>query len=77
MSYNAIENYVDKMIIWENIKQLKEEERKIILLYYWWGYTDAEIGEILNLSQQLVNYKRKKTNNILRNNIYKSNITLN
>jgi RNA polymerase sigma factor (sigma-70 family) len=71
MSEKTIENYIDKIIIWENINLLKEEERQIIILYYWWGYNDSEIGEILNLSQQSVNYKRKKAKNRLKDKIPK------
>jgi len=60
MSENTIENYTRRMDFQQLINQLKEEDRQIIILYYWWGYKDSEIGKLLNLSQQLVNYKRKK-----------------
>lgn len=72
MSENTIENYIDKMIIWENIKKLKEEDRRIIILYYWWGYKDVEIGEMLSLSQQVVNYRRKKAAQIMKKEISQS-----
>lgn len=72
MSYNPIENYIDRMIIYENINQLKEKYRQIILLYYWWGYKDIEIGEILCLSQQVVNYRRKIATKIIKEKIRES-----
>ncbi|MFW6148938.1 MAG: RNA polymerase sigma factor [Atribacterota bacterium] len=60
MSENAIENYIRSIDIQQLINQLNAQEKQILLLYYWWGYKDSEIGKLLNLSQQLVNYKRKK-----------------
>jgi RNA polymerase sigma factor (sigma-70 family) len=69
MSEKTIENHIDKITLHENINCLKEQERQIILLYYWWGYKDVEIGKMLNLSQQLVNYKRKKANSYLRDKL--------
>jgi len=72
MSKKTIENQVDKITLYENINHLKRQDRQIILLYYWWGYKDAEIGKMLNLSQQSVNYNRKKATKQLRNKIYQS-----
>ena len=54
------ENYVQNMILEENLHELDRQERQIVLLYYWWGYNDKEIGQILNESQQMTNYKRKR-----------------
>jgi RNA polymerase sigma factor (sigma-70 family) len=61
MSENTIENYIRSINIQQLINQLKEEDRQIILLYYWWGYRDSEIGQILGLSQQIINYRRNKS----------------
>jgi len=72
MSEKAIENHIDKIILQENINQLNEQDRRIILLYYWWGYRDSEIGEIMSLSQQLVNYRRNKAIKQLREQVFKS-----
>jgi len=72
MSENIIENYIDKKMLWENINQLKNKERKILILYYWWGYKDSEIGNLLGMSQQLVNYKRKKAHLQIKEKIIKS-----
>jgi len=69
MSENTIENYLRSIDIEQLINQLKEEDRQIIILYYWWGYKDAEIGEILGLSQQVVNYRRKKAARIMKKEI--------
>jgi RNA polymerase sigma factor (sigma-70 family) len=54
------ENYIDKIILQESLNQLDKQDRQIILFYYWWGYRDTEIGEILSLSQQVVNYRRNR-----------------
>lgn len=72
MSEKAIENHIDKIILQENINQLNEQDRQIIILYYWWGYRDSEIGEIMSLSQQLVNYRRNKAIKQLREQVLKS-----
>jgi len=71
MSEKSIEQHVDKMIIWEKLNQLDSQDRRIILLYYWWGYRDSEIGEIMSLSQQLVNYRRNKAIKQLREQVFK------
>ena len=71
MSEKGIENHIDKIILQENINQLNEQDRQIILLYYWWGYRDSEIGEIMSLSQQLVNYRRNKAIKQLREQVFK------
>jgi len=60
MSEKTIKNYIDKMMLWENINQLEENAKQILILYYWWGYRDSEIGILLGISQQVVNYRRKK-----------------
>lgn len=72
MSEKSIEKHIDQMIMWECLNQLKGQDRQILFLYYWWGYRDAEIGEILSLSQQLVNYKRNKAHKQLRDKIHQS-----
>lgn len=74
MSENTIENYLRSIYIQNLINLLKEEDRQIIILYYWWGYKDAEIGEMLSLSQQVVNYRRKKTVRIMKEEISQSYI---
>lgn len=66
MSENTIKNYIDKVMLNEYLKELNHLDRRIIILYYWWGYRDTEIGEIINLSQQLVNYRRNKVIKQLR-----------
>lgn len=66
MSEKSIENYIDKVIVNESLSKLNPLDREIIILYYWWGYRDTEIGEIINISQQLVNYRRNKVIKHLR-----------
>jgi len=72
MSENIIENDLRSIDIQQLINQLKEEDRQIINLYYWWGYKDAEIGKMLGLSQQVVNYRRKKAVKIMKEEISQS-----
>ena len=72
MSENTIENDLRRLDIQQLINQLKEEDRQIIILYYWWGYKDAEIGEMLGLSQQVVNYRHKKAAKLMKLKISQS-----
>ena len=72
MNINGLENDLRDMEIQECLNQLKEQERQIIVLYYWWGYKDAEIGELLGMSQQLINYKRKKAHLQIKQKLMKS-----
>ncbi len=67
------ENYIDKIIIWECLNQLDKQDQQIILLYYWWGYRDTEIGEILGLSQQVINYRRNRALKQIKQYIFKGN----
>jgi RNA polymerase sigma factor (sigma-70 family) len=69
MNRDGLEEYLLNIDIKECLNQLKDEDRQIIVLYYWWGYKDEEIGKMLNLSQQSVNYKRKKANSYLRDKL--------
>jgi len=69
MNRDGLEEYLLNIDIKECLNQLKDEDRQIIVLYYWWGYKDKEIGKMLNLSQQSVNYKRKKANSYLRDKL--------
>jgi DNA-directed RNA polymerase specialized sigma24 family protein len=55
-----MENQLDKFMLRECLSKLAWQERKIILLYYWWGYRDAEIGNMLGKSQQIINYRRNQ-----------------
>jgi RNA polymerase sigma factor (sigma-70 family) len=68
-----MENYIDKIIIWECLNQLDKQDQQIILLYYWWGYRDTEIGEILGLSQQVINYRRNRALKQIKQYIFKGN----
>lgn len=68
-----MENYIDKIILWEYLNQLDKQDQQIILLYYWWGYRDTEIGEILGLSQQVINYRRNRALKQIKQYIFKGN----
>ena len=61
MNYHNLKNEFKNIILKECLDELDRKEREIILLYYWWGYRDIEIGEILDESQQTINYRRHKT----------------
>jgi RNA polymerase sigma factor (sigma-70 family) len=67
------ENYINRITIWECLNQLDKQDQQIILLYYWWGYRDTEIGEILGLSQQVVNYRRNRALKQIKHKIFKGN----
>ncbi len=68
-----MENYIDKIILWECLTQLDKQDQQIILLYYWWGYRDTEIGEILGLSQQVINYRRNRALKQIKQYIFRGN----
>ena len=55
----------------ENIKKLKKRQREIIILYYFTSMTDRQIGEKMNLSQQLVNIERRVAESKLKGMIKK------
>ena len=42
----------------EALRLLPEQQRDILLLYYFLGMNDREIGELLNVLQRSINYKR-------------------
>ncbi|MDD3655977.1 MAG: sigma factor-like helix-turn-helix DNA-binding protein [Atribacterota bacterium] len=60
MNYHDLENHLLNIVIEECLSKLAWQERKIILLYYWCGYRDAEIGNMLGKSQQIINYRRNQ-----------------
>ncbi len=62
-----VEHYIENMILEESLGELDEQEHQIILLYYWWGYCDAEIGKILDESQQIINYRRNRALKKIKN----------
>jgi len=47
-------------------ERLTQRERKIINLYYLEGYKDEEIAKLYTLTQQAINYIRKKGINKLK-----------
>lgn len=53
------------------LDELSQQNRKIVLLYYWWGYRDAEIGELLDESQQTINYRRHRVLKQIKNSLLK------
>ena len=73
ISEKNMESYIDKIIIWECLNQLDKQDQQIILLYYWWGYRDTEIGKILGLSQQVINYRRNRALKQIKQYIFKGN----
>ena len=47
-------------LLYEALRQLKPNSYEVIILKYWEEFTENEIGNILNISQQMVNYYKKK-----------------
>ena len=60
------EQILNKMIIHDNIKKLKDKQEKVINLRYYKDLSQREIGEILNVSQVQVSRLEKAALNNLR-----------
>ena len=60
------EQILNKMIIHDNIKKLKDKQGKVINLRYYKELSQREIGEILNVSQVQVSRLEKAALNNLR-----------
>jgi RNA polymerase sigma factor for flagellar operon FliA len=63
---NTLENILQNNNLEEAHKLLTLRERKIISLYYLEGYKDEEIAKLYTLTQQAINYIRKKGINKLK-----------
>lgn len=48
-------------LLYESLQLLTPSNREILLLKYWGQMTDAEIGQVLSMSQQMVNYHRGRS----------------
>ena len=53
-------------LLYNALQLLNSLNREIIVLKYWEEMTDREIGHILNMSQQTVNYKKNKAIKLLK-----------
>lgn len=56
-------------LLYEALQILTPSNREILLLKYWGEMTDAEIGRVLSMSQQRVNYNRSKSLKLLKRRI--------
>ena len=63
---NTLENVLTNINMEKGYNLLTKRERKIISLYYLAGYTDEEIAKLYTLTQQAINYIRKKGINKLK-----------
>ena len=61
-----LEDILQKNNLEEGYKLLTEREKKIITLYYLEGYKDEEIAKIYGLTQQAINYVKKRGINKLK-----------
>lgn len=57
---NRLENILIGLDLQEGYASLTKRERNIINLYYLEGYKDGEIAAFYGLTQQGINYIRKK-----------------
>jgi len=60
MPLNRLENILTGVDLKEGYTCLTKREKDIISLYYLEGYKDEEIATFYGLTQQAVNYIRKK-----------------
>jgi RNA polymerase sigma factor (sigma-70 family) len=63
---NTLENILQEVDMEKGYQLLTPRERNIISLYYLEGYKDEEIAKLYSLTQQAVNYIRKKGINKLK-----------
>ena len=63
---DRLENILQEVDMEGGYQLLTLRERKIISLYYLEGYKDEEIAKLYTLTQQAINYIRKKGINKLK-----------
>ena len=63
---NTLKNILIEINLEKGYNLLNKRERNIISLYYLAGYTDEEIAKLYTLTQQAINYIRKKGINKLK-----------
>ena len=63
---DRLENILIDIDLEKGYERLTQRERKIISLYYLEGYKDKEIARLYTLTQQAINYIRKKGINKLK-----------
>lgn len=63
---NTLENILQNNNLEKGYNLLTKRESKIISLYYLEGYKDEEIAKLYTLTQQAINYIRKKGINKLK-----------
>jgi len=63
---NTLENILQEIDMEKGYNLLTKREKDIIALYYLGGYIDKEIASFYGLTQQAINYIRKKGINKLK-----------
>ena len=63
---DTLENILREVDMERGYQLLTPREREIISLYYLEGYKDEEIAKLYTLTQQAINYIRKKGINKLK-----------
>jgi len=63
---DRLENILIEIDLEKGYERLTQRERKIISMYYLEGYKDEEIAKLYTLTQQAINYIRKKGINKLK-----------
>ena len=63
---DRLENILININLEKGYHLLTKRERKIISLYYLAGYTDEEISKFYGLTQQAINYIKKRGINKLK-----------
>jgi len=63
---DRLENILINIDLGKGYERLTKREKKVINLYYLEGYKDEEIAKLYTLTQQAINYIRKKGINKLK-----------
>lgn len=63
---NKLKNILINIDLEKGYKLLTKREKNIIILYYLEGYKDEEIAKLYGITQQAINYIKKKGINKLK-----------
>lgn len=67
---DLVQEQVERETLYAAILTLDNKERVIIYAYFFLGYTEAEIGSYLGISQQAINMRKKSALKKLKHLLY-------
>ena len=64
---------VNKIVLWDSIKELKEKEKQVILLRYFRGKTQTEVAKMMGVNQVQVSRMERKGLEIMKRKLTRDN----